>query len=91
MSNETYEDIAKLAKLIEPQRTRFVKYMRIRWASQEWMQCQTGYAMEWARRFKDGIEYHASDLEGLRVLRQLDKEAHVITEEDKKNHCEGDY
>lgn len=51
---------------------RYTQYMLTRWEKEEEMQCQTGYADEWARRFKDGDEYCMSDSEGLRVLKKID-------------------
>lgn len=51
---------------------RFVLYMKKRWAKEESMQCQTGYAAEWAQRFMNGIEYSASDIDGRAVLQKID-------------------
>ena len=51
---------------------RYVQYMLTRWKKEEEIQCQTGYADEWARRFKERDEYGMSDDEGFRVLKKID-------------------
>lgn len=45
--------------------------MRLRWAEEERVQCITGYASEWAMRFKGGNEYSYSDCVGQRILEAL--------------------
>ena len=67
----TYPAIADKAGLTGATRNRFIKYMLIRWASDERIQCVTGYAEEWANRFKDGNEFGASDDIGQTVLRNM--------------------
>mgnify|MGYP001566309068 CR=1 FL=1 len=72
----TYEQVGKSIKLSPHTLRRFVTYMRRRWPSEETLQCQTGYAKEWAWRFQRGMEAAASDHEGQGVLHQMeDKEA----------------
>ena len=51
---------------------RYVMYMTIRWKEEEEMQCKTGYAAEWANRFKISAEYDYSDSEGQRILKEID-------------------
>ena len=66
----TYKDAAKTLGKIDG--ARFIAYMTMRWAKEEEIQCMSGYASEWADRFLNGVEYQSSDLEGLRVLKQID-------------------
>ena len=66
-----YEDIADELELDFETKIYFVFYMRSRWYYEEELQCKTGYALEWAERFKMGIEYGASDIIGQTVLRGL--------------------
>ncbi len=65
---KSYEQVAGQIGLDELTTKRFVRYMRTRWADEEATQCATGYAEEWALRFKNKIEYGASDREGQRLL-----------------------
>ena len=65
---QTYEEVAQKAELDTGTSRRYCRYMRERWADQESLHCQVGYAMEWAMRFKNGIEYEASDREGQSIL-----------------------
>ena len=67
----TYEEVALAAKLDSGTTTRFIKYMRLRWPVSEERHCLTGYADEWAERFKGGYEYSASDLGGQAILRLM--------------------
>ncbi len=69
VSIATYETIAKKAGLDEGTTKRFCRYMRDRWAEQESLYCQVGYAMEWTHRFKAGMEFEASDHIGQAILR----------------------
>lgn len=69
----TYEEVAKEANLTVHQAERFCRYMRFRWDKEEALQCTTGYALEWAERFKSGYEYEASDAFGKSVLRFMDQ------------------
>ena len=65
----TYEEVALACGLDEQKSRRYVVYMRGRsWRAKEATHCQTGYAAEWAERFKMGVEYVASDLEGRALL-----------------------
>ena len=76
---KTYDEVARAAQL-DPETARlYCRYMRFRWADEEATQCQTGYAMEWARRFAEGIEYDASDAEGQVLLACL---AHAECQEE---------
>ncbi len=75
MKPMTYEDVAQLADLDARTTRRFLRYMRGRsWRGEETTHCQTGYAREWARRFKDGVEYQRSDFEGQALLDVIDDE-----------------
>ena len=69
---KTYEEVAKTHNLPLDTAERYVLYMKRRWADEEEIQCQTGYAEEWAERFMAGIEFSASDSEGKRILREID-------------------
>lgn len=68
----TYKDVANEAKLGKVTAARFIAYMTKRWKTEEEIQCRSGYASEWAERFASNVEYQASDLNGLRVLKQID-------------------
>lgn len=65
---ETYEEVAKHHELDSETSKRFIKYMRTRWPGES-LQCQIGYASEWAMRFKQGLEMEASDIMGQAILR----------------------
>ncbi len=69
----TYEMVADKAKLDLGTRLRFLAYMRKRWplGEDEARMSTDGYALEWATRFKNGIEYEASDIEGRMILKAL--------------------
>jgi hypothetical protein len=69
---KTYDSVADAAGLENPQRERYIAYMRARWADDEEVKCAVGYALEWAYRFKYGEEYTASDSEGQATLRHID-------------------
>ena len=66
-----YEQVAAHVGLSNFLTSLYADYMRIRFGDHERDQCETGYALEWATRFKNGMEWHTSDLEGQRLLRQL--------------------
>lgn len=68
----TYQEVGKSAGLGGKMLERFLEYMRARWSGEEILQCQTGYATEWALRFKRGTEYQNSDRAGQAVLKQID-------------------
>lgn len=67
----TFQAVAELFKLPPDVAHRYVFYMKTRWGHQEDLQCRTGYAQEWALRFKSGAEYQHSDTEGRRLLRDM--------------------
>jgi hypothetical protein len=67
----TYEIVAEHAELDPGTAQRYCHYMRARWPEEESLHCQVGYAQEWAKRFRDGMEYEASDLSGQAILRGL--------------------
>ena len=66
--SKTFEEVAGKAALPEPQRSRYIAYMRQRWADEESIQCEVGYAGEWAMRFLFNEEYDASDSIGQSIL-----------------------
>lgn len=49
----------------------YVDYMTKRWAGEETILCQTGYASEWAERFLNNLEWECSDSQGQLVLKEL--------------------
>ena len=57
--------------------SRYVAYMKARWGDQEDLKCRTGYAKEWAERFKAKIEFGASDSTGQALLKALSPERYV--------------
>ena len=69
---KTYEDIADKNNMSLRMKQRFVAYMRLRWSGEEVIQCQTGYAQEWAERFLNRDEYGCSDNVGREVLAEID-------------------
>jgi len=69
--NTTFKEVGQEAGLKGVKLEMYVRYMLIRWADEEEIQCKTGYAGEWADRFKSGQEFRASDSEGQRVLREI--------------------
>ena len=71
----TYEEIADKEELAGNIRHRYLLYMRSRWSNpqDEDIKCQTGYASEWAIRFKENIEWICSDTEGKRLLVMIDE------------------
>lgn len=69
----TYEEVGVEAGLQGNTLLRYVAYMQARWSGTEGQKCVDGYASEWAVRFKAGVEYHASDMEGEAVLKRIDK------------------
>ncbi len=68
----TYEEVAKEEGLTGITATRYIAYMKARWANSELVKCRVGYAQEWAQRFLCGIEYGASDTTGQAVLKAID-------------------
>lgn len=68
----TYQEVAD-RYLTGIMRRLYLAYMKKRWASTEESKCLSGYATEWAERFRAGIEYQASDSEGQAVLQELSR------------------
>lgn len=68
----SYEEVGQDVGLDNQTLRRYVFYMRERWASEETLHCAVGYAKEWAERFKSKSEYTASDMGGIKLLREID-------------------
>ena len=68
---KTFDEVADHHSLKDVMRERYINYMRTRWSDEEETQCVTGYAAEWATRFKQGEEYGDSDSIGQAILRGL--------------------
>ena len=68
---KTYEEVAAYYDLNGIIRDIYLKYMKIRWGHKAEEQCISGYAGEWAMRFRKGIEFGKSDAEGQQLLKQL--------------------
>lgn len=66
-----YEVIAKDIELQDDLIQVYTEYMRTRWPGKEKQHADTGYAAEWAMRFKQGRAYAASDSEGRRLLKSI--------------------
>lgn len=73
----TYEAIGRACGLEDETLQRYMEYMIKRWGHEEWMQCLSGYATEWALKFKDGIEAKTSDGAGKYLLDIMKKEAEL--------------
>ena len=69
---KTYEEVGRKAGLNERDRKRYVSYMTQRWPETEEQKSSDGYAMQWANRFKDGMEWAYSDICGRDVLKKID-------------------
>jgi hypothetical protein len=69
---KTFEEIAEKNNMPLRMKERFIAYMRARWSDEEEIQCQTGYAQEWAERFLSHDEYGCSDGVGQEVLAEID-------------------
>ncbi len=67
----TFKEVAKKHELTEVQTRRYTAYMKLRWRHKEELLCLTGYASEWAERFKSGYEYAYSDADGRYRLDQI--------------------
>lgn len=67
----TYRNVGESVDLPKKTLDRYVEYMTIRWLPEQELQCRTGYALEWAYRFKYGDEYSASDYVGKGVLKAI--------------------
>lgn len=70
---KTYREVGIESGLEGMTLNRFVAYMSERWSSDEVIKCLTGYAHEWAERFKECREHEASDFEGRVVLHAIDE------------------
>ena len=70
----TYEEIATHTQLDPRTRERFLRYMHFRWGGpiDEPNACASGYAAEWARFFRDHLEYSYADQFGKVILRIID-------------------
>lgn len=68
---KTFLGVAEKHELSETQKARYITYMEARWKDEELLQCQTGYASEWAERFKAGIEMRASDCIGQEIFMRM--------------------
>jgi hypothetical protein len=66
-----YVDVAKRVGLDSRQTQRFLTYMLGRWTAEEEIQCKTGYAETWAKRFLEGREHEASDSIGRKILENI--------------------
>ncbi len=69
----TYSEVGIKHGLSGKKLSRYVKYMNERWADSEDSKTKTGYAGEWAERFKNNSEYDRSDSIGRAVLDRIDK------------------
>ena len=68
---KTYLAIGLKAGLNKGKLREFVNYMKKRWPGTETKQCVSGYAEEWAIRFKNGFEFECSDTEGREILKSI--------------------
>ena len=50
---------------------RYVVYMRARWPELEELSSNLTYAIEWAHRFQEGVEWYESDTAGQEILRGM--------------------
>ena len=64
----TFSQVADEVGLKGKRKKVYVLYMTTRWGETEYSQCTSGYAREWAVRFKKGIEYQMSDRNGQGIL-----------------------
>jgi len=71
MEFRSYKEVADDIGLHGLTKKMYIKYMETRWKSEEEIQCKTGYAHEWAERFKSGYEFGASDSKGRDILLTL--------------------
>lgn len=76
----TYREVASEAGLEDTTADRYVEYMYARWSETEGQKTSDGYAMEWALRFKRGVEYAASDMTGKYVLREIDRKTRELSD-----------
>ena len=73
----TFEDIANEAGLESPAWNEYVLYMRIRWKRDEGKDYFRAYAWEWAERFKEGVEYELSDIQGKTILIRVYRDEYI--------------
>ena len=53
-------------------RERCLKYLHHRWHDEEKENCLNGFAVDWARKFQNRIEFSTSDSEGRMILNSID-------------------
>ena len=63
-----YKGVADKSGLVGEMRARFINFMSARWGDSEALQCESGYAGEWARRFLLGTEVESCDREWRHLL-----------------------
>lgn len=68
---QTYAEVAQAKELKGIMAKIYIAYILKRWTDEQIIQCQTGYASEWADRFLGGYEFEASDNIGQTVLQSL--------------------
>lgn len=57
----TYQDIASKNGMDYKMAEKYIKFMKARWGNSEELECESGYASEWARRFLRGTEVESCD------------------------------
>ena len=72
MAIRTYTEVARNRGLTGITARRYIKYMSDRWSESEDTKVRSGYAGEWAERFKNMREYDYSDSTGLAFLKSMD-------------------
>jgi hypothetical protein len=68
---KTFKSVGKKTGLTGRTLERYIYYMKTRWGEKEDLQCKTGYAEEWAMRFKMQREFSSSDSEGQSILKEM--------------------
>ena len=81
---QSFREVGESCKMDSVMLERYVRYMQTRWGATEGLQCDTGYAAEWAARFISGNEYNASDSTGQRVLKQIERQGLKAKTKSKK-------
>jgi len=71
MLTKTYKDVADEVGLKGEIRIKYLAFMIARWEREEQTQCVTGYAREWAEKFKAKLEYICADSLGQSILNGL--------------------
>jgi hypothetical protein len=76
---KTYKEVADEMNLFGKTRIHYLDYMSIRWPDKEDEERMSldGYAHEWASRFKRGVEWEASDLDGAAILERIDPDNYL--------------